>query len=157
MSENIENIKELTSDEIKFPNSAKIYVATNGDTSNSQNIELKVPFREIALSPTRNMQDELEENPPVRVYDTSGVYTDESVKTDVREGLPTLRRDWIIGRGDVEEISGQWSVVRKTKIHIPHSAFRNRQSVHRFVRKRAKMFRRCITLGKELSRRRWNM
>jgi phosphomethylpyrimidine synthase len=103
MSENIEN-KELTSDEIKFPNSTKIYVATNGDTQNSQKIELKVPFREIALSPSRNMQDELEENPPVRVYDTSGVYTDESVKTDVREGLPTLRRDWIIGRGDVEEV-----------------------------------------------------
>jgi phosphomethylpyrimidine synthase len=107
MSEKIENIKELTSDEIKFPNSTKIYVATNGDTNNSQNIELKVPFREIALSPTRNMQDELEENPAVRVYDTSGVYTDESVKTDVREGLPTLRRDWIIGRGDVEEYVGR--------------------------------------------------
>jgi phosphomethylpyrimidine synthase len=106
MSENIEN-KELTSDEIKFPNSTKIYVATNGDTKNAQNIELKVPFREIALSPTRNMQGELEENPPVRVYDTSGVYTDESVKTDVREGLPTLRRDWIIGRGDVEEYTGR--------------------------------------------------
>ncbi|MCU0238360.1 MAG: phosphomethylpyrimidine synthase ThiC [Pyrinomonadaceae bacterium] len=106
MSEKIEN-KELTSDEIKFPNSTKIYVATNGDTSNSQHIELKVPFREISLSPTRNMQDELEENPPVRVYDTSGVYTDEGVKCDVREGLPTLRRDWIIGRGDVEEYVGR--------------------------------------------------
>ncbi|MBX7174478.1 MAG: phosphomethylpyrimidine synthase ThiC [Pyrinomonadaceae bacterium] len=100
-------IKELTSDEIKFPNSIKIYVTTNGDTQNSQKIELKVPFREIALSPTRNMQDELEENPPVRVYDTSGVYTDENVKCDVREGLPTLRRDWIIGRGDVEEYVGR--------------------------------------------------
>jgi phosphomethylpyrimidine synthase len=107
MSEKIENIKELTSDEIKFPNSTKIYVTTNGDTSNSQNIEIKVPFREIALSPTRNMQDELEENPAVRVYDTSGVYTDEGVKTDVREGLPTLRRDWIISRNDVEEYVGR--------------------------------------------------
>ena len=67
------NIQELTSDEIKFPNSTKIYVTTNGDTQNSQKIELNVPFREIALSPTRNMQDELEENAPVRVYDTSGV------------------------------------------------------------------------------------
>ena len=102
-----ENIKELTSDEIKFPNSTKIYVTTNGDTQNSQKIELKVPFREIALSPTRNMRDELEENPAVRVYDTSGVYTDDGVKTDVREGLPTLRRDWIIGRGDVEEYVGR--------------------------------------------------
>ena len=101
------NIQELTSDEIKFPNSTKIYVTTNGDTNNAQKIELNVPFREIALSPTRNMADELEENSPVRVYDTSGVYTDESVKCDVREGLPTLRRDWIIGRGDVEEYVGR--------------------------------------------------
>ena len=101
------NIQELTSDEIEFPNSTKIYVTTNGDTRNLQGQELNVPFREIALSPTRNMQDELEENSPVRVYDTSGVYTDERVKCDVREGLPTLRREWIIGRGDVEEYKGR--------------------------------------------------
>ncbi len=101
------NIQELTSDEIKFPNSNKIYVTTNGDTQNGQKIELNVPFREIALSPTRNMEDELEENSPVRVYDTSGVYTDSQVKCDVREGLPTLRREWIIGRGDVEEYVGR--------------------------------------------------
>lgn len=106
MNENKES-KELTTDEIKFPNSTKIYVTTNGDTRNDAKIELKVPFREIALSPTRNMQDELEENAPVRVYDTSGVYTDDAVKHDVREGLPTLRRDWIIGRGDVEEYVGR--------------------------------------------------
>jgi phosphomethylpyrimidine synthase len=108
MKENKESTtKELTTDEIKFPNSTKIYVTTNGDTRNDAKIELNVPFREIALSPTRNMQDELEENQPVRVYDTSGVYTDERVKTDVREGLPTLRRDWIVGRGDVEEYVGR--------------------------------------------------
>jgi phosphomethylpyrimidine synthase len=106
MNENKES-KELTTDEIKFPNSTKIYVTTNGDTRNDAKIELNVPFREIALSPTRNMQDELEENPPVRVYDTSGVYTDDAVKHDVREGLPTLRRDWIVARGDVEEYVGR--------------------------------------------------
>jgi phosphomethylpyrimidine synthase len=106
MNENKEP-KELTTDEIKFPNSTKIYVTTNGDTRNDAKIELNVPFREIALSPTRNMQNELEENAPVRVYDTSGVYTDERVKCDVREGLPTLRRDWIVARGDVEEYVGR--------------------------------------------------
>ncbi len=108
MNENKESTtKELTTDEIKFPNSTKIYVTTNGDTRNDAKVELNVPFREIALSPTRNMQDELEENQPVRVYDTSGVYTDERVKCDVREGLPTLRRDWIVARGDVEEYVGR--------------------------------------------------
>ncbi len=98
---------ELTSDEIRFPNSTKIYVETNGDTRNDAGIELRVPFREIALSPTRNFNDELEQNAPVRVYDTSGVYTDPSQKTNVRDGLPALRRDWIVGRGDVEEYEGR--------------------------------------------------
>ena len=49
----------------------------------------------------------MEENPPVRVYDTSGVWADPDVKCDVREGLPTLRREWVLGRGDVEEYEGR--------------------------------------------------
>ncbi len=102
-----ENIKELTSDEVKLPSSRKIYVETNGSTINQSKQNLRVPFREIALSPSKDFDGNLEENPPVRVYDTSGVWTDETVKCDVREGLPTLRRDWIIGRGDVEEYVGR--------------------------------------------------
>ncbi len=106
MSENIE-IKEKTSDEVSLPSSRKIYVETNGNTINQNKHNLRVPFREIALSPSRNMNDEVEENPPVRVYDTSGVWTDPQAKCDVREGLPQLRREWITGRGDVEEYEGR--------------------------------------------------
>ena len=75
MSEKSENIelKEKTSDEVSLPSSRKIYVETNGLTVNQHQHNLRVPFREIALSPSRNMKDEIEENPPVRVYDTSGV------------------------------------------------------------------------------------
>ena len=69
-----------------FPSSRKIYVEG-------------VPMREIALSPTRNV-----ENPPVTVYDTSGPYTDPNAEIDVRKGLAPLRRDWILSRGDVEEL-----------------------------------------------------
>ncbi|MCW5962330.1 MAG: phosphomethylpyrimidine synthase ThiC [Pyrinomonadaceae bacterium] len=98
---------EQTSDEVKLPASRKIYVETNGSTVNENGHNLRVPFREIALSPSRNMNDEIEENPPVRVYDTSGVWTDPSVKCDVREGLPQLRREWILARGDVEEYEGR--------------------------------------------------
>lgn len=100
-------IIEKTSDEIKLPNSRKIYVETNGDTVNQTKHNLRVPFREIALSPSRNMDGSLEENPEVRVYDTSGVWTDETVKCDVREGLPQLRREWILARGDTEEYEGR--------------------------------------------------
>src|ERR1700755_416540 len=78
-----------------LPSSRRIYVA--GDQPG-----LRVPFREIDLNPTRNFKNKLEDNPPVRVYDTSGPYGDPSVATDVREGLNPGRRDWIVGRGDVE-------------------------------------------------------
>ena len=109
MSERKENIeiKEKTSDEVSLPSSRKVYVETNGNTVNENKHNLRIPFREIALSPSRNMNDEIEENPPVRVYDTSGVWTDNGFKGDVREGLPQLRREWITGRGDVEEYEGR--------------------------------------------------
>ena len=107
MKENTENTIEKTSDAVKLPASRKIYVETNGSTVNENKHNLRVPFREIALSPSRNMKDEIEENPPVRVYDTSGVWTDPDLKCDVREGLPQLRREWILGREDVEEYVGR--------------------------------------------------
>jgi len=83
-----------------LPNSRRIYVV-------GQQPGVRVPFREIDQNPTRNFKNELEENPPVRVYDTSGPYGDPAVRTDVREGLPPLRREWIINRGDVEEYEGR--------------------------------------------------
>jgi phosphomethylpyrimidine synthase len=107
MSEKTDKKKEKTSDEVKLPSSRKIYVETNGSTINQTKHNLRVPFREIALSPSRNMRDELEENAPIRIYDTSGVWTDPDERCDVREGLPTLRRDWILARGDVEEYVGR--------------------------------------------------
>jgi phosphomethylpyrimidine synthase len=55
----------------------------------------KVAMREIDLEPTSG-------EPSVRVYDTSGPYTDPSARIDINAGLPALRRDWILGRGDVE-------------------------------------------------------
>src|SRR6266571_465723 len=83
-----------------LPNSRRIYVA-------GRQPGVRVPFREIDQNATRNFKNELEENPPVRVYDTSGPYGDPSVATDVREGLKPLRREWIVGRGDVEEYEGR--------------------------------------------------
>ncbi|MGC2237470.1 MAG: phosphomethylpyrimidine synthase ThiC [Pyrinomonadaceae bacterium] len=109
MSENKENLEKIekTSDEVKLPASRKIYVETNGNTINQNKHSLRVPFREIALSASKDFDGALEENPPVRVYDTSGVWTDETVKCDVREGLPQLRREWILSRNDVEEYVGR--------------------------------------------------
>jgi phosphomethylpyrimidine synthase len=84
-----------------LPNSRRIYIEGTQPG-------VRVPFREIDQTPTRNFKNELEENAPVRVYDTSGPYGDPSIRTDVREGLPQLRREWIVSRGDVEEYEGRY-------------------------------------------------
>ena len=96
---------EKTSNEIQLPNSRKIYVETNGTTANSIGQALRIPFREIDLSPTKDFDGSLYENPPVRIYDTSGPWTDPEQICDVRDGLPALRHEWIIARGDVERKS----------------------------------------------------
>ncbi len=84
-----------------LPNSRKIYVA------GKQHVDLRVPFREIALAPTKTMSGEIEVNEPVRVYDTSGPWGDPSVTLDPVQGLTALREKWIRDRGDVEEIEGR--------------------------------------------------
>ena len=58
---------------------------------------LGVAMREIHLEPGSG-------EPPVRVYDTSGPYTDPDARIDIMAGLPELRREWIRARGDVEEV-----------------------------------------------------
>jgi len=89
---------EISSTETHLPASQKIYVESAG---------VRVPFREIALTPSKAMDGTIEENPPVRVYDTSGPWTDPDHRHNVRDGLPAHRRDWIISRGDVEEYKGR--------------------------------------------------
>ncbi len=78
-----------------FPNSQKVYLCGSRP-------DIRVPMREIRQSPTPQHLG-TQENSPVRVYDTSGPYTDPDITLNVREGLPPLRRPWILERGDVEE------------------------------------------------------
>lgn len=82
-----------------FPSSKKVYVKGSRE-------DIQVPFREIALSPTVNDQGETP-NEPIRVYDTSGAYTDESCEINIYEGLKKLRTSWIEERGDVERYEGR--------------------------------------------------
>src|SRR5215467_16194922 len=84
-----------------LPNSRKIYVA------GKIHLDIKVPFREITLAPTKSMSGEIEVNEPVRVYDTSGPWGAPDFHGDVTRGLPPLRLQWIRGRGDVEEYEGR--------------------------------------------------
>src|SRR5262245_2602478 len=67
-----------------LPASKKVYVTPQ------EAADLSVPLREIALSAPAEL--------PVRVYDTTGPYTDPGVKIDVRQGLARVRRGWVLGR-----------------------------------------------------------
>lgn len=73
-----------------FPGSVKVYIPGSRG--------IRVPMREIRLHPTKSRNGLLEENPPVRVYDTSGPYTDPDAVLDLRQGLPGVRSSWIRAR-----------------------------------------------------------
>jgi phosphomethylpyrimidine synthase len=70
-----------------LPGSAKGHVETPSG--------LRVPFREVALHPTAN-------EPPLRLYDTSGPYTDPALRVDIHAGLPRPRDAWLRGHADLE-------------------------------------------------------
>jgi len=75
-----------------LPASAKVYDAPEGHA------DIAVPFREIALA---------EGEPPFRVYDPSGPYTDADARIDVARGLPRHREAWVKERGGVEQYEGR--------------------------------------------------
>ena len=81
-----------------FPSSQKKYLI--GSRS-----DVRVPYREITLSPTHHSRG-IEENPPLPVYDTSGPFSDPNCLVDIGEGLPKLRSNWIEERSDTEFLRG---------------------------------------------------
>lgn len=91
----MQNIKSF----MQFPASKKVYVEGSRQ-------DIRVPMREITLSPTKT-ETGIIENEPVRVYDTSGPYTDPDFQPDIQKGLLPLRKRWILERGDVEEYEGR--------------------------------------------------
>ena len=76
-----------------LPASTKIYVEGTDPS-------IQVPMREIALEPSAD-------EPDLKVYDTSGPYTDVNTKTDIFKGLNRDRQSWVTDRGDVEEYQGR--------------------------------------------------
>ena len=77
-----------------LPASTKVYTSPAGRD------DVRVPFREIALSPESG-------EAPFRVYDPSGPYTDAAAAIDVEQGLPRSRDAWISERGGVETYDGR--------------------------------------------------
>ena len=97
----IKKVEELDTEvSTEFNNSERIYVENNDST-------VRVPMREIKLSPTNKPDGVMEQNEPVRVYDTSGPWGDKNFNGDYGQGLPRLRKAWIESREDTEEILGR--------------------------------------------------
>jgi phosphomethylpyrimidine synthase len=97
-----------------FTGSQKIYVQGSRP-------DIQVPMREITLADT-GTDFGGEKNPPVRVYDTSGPYTDPNVKIDLRTGLNALRTAWIEERNDTEVIEDSDSVFTTERLNDPKLA-----------------------------------
>ncbi len=105
---------------LSYPASSKLYLAM----ANAHET-VKVGVREIELSPTLLGPDpetaETEYNPPVRVYDTSGPYSDPDFTPDLTKGLPALRQHWIEARDDtdvLEQPSSAFSQARENDLRF---------------------------------------
>ena len=101
-----------------LPGSRKVYVPGPQGT--------RVPFREIPLHPTRGLRGEVELNAPLRVYDTSGPYTDPDADVDLSRGLPELRRPWILARGEHDESEPRRASRSDLALTRPRKALRSR-------------------------------
>ncbi|MFO1388276.1 phosphomethylpyrimidine synthase ThiC [Cellvibrio sp.] len=97
-----------------FTGSQKMYVEGSRP-------DIRVPMREITLADTPTDFGG-EKNPPVRVYDTSGPYTDPNVKIDLRTGLPDVRTAWIEERNDTEILDESHSAFTNERLNDPKLA-----------------------------------
>ena len=93
--------------------SMKIYLSASDPS-------VRVPFREVALSTGER----------IRLYDTSGPYTDPGFTTDVKQGLPPLRRHWILSRNDVEPgAGGRWGLRAKSGSRVTQMHYARRGEI----------------------------
>ncbi|EEZ75893.1 thiamine biosynthesis protein ThiC [Neisseria lactamica ATCC 23970] len=98
----------------KYPNSERVYLQGSRD-------DIRVPLREIRQDDTYTAQG-TEANPPIPVYDTSGVYGDPAAHIDLKQGLPHIRTAWLDERGDTEilpKLSSEYGIERA---HDPKTA-----------------------------------
>lgn len=94
-----------------LPNSRKVYVQGSRP-------DIQVPMREISQDDTPTSFGG-EKNPPIYVYDCSGIYTDPDAKIDIRSGLPAIRNAWIEERNDTELLSGPSSAYGIERLNDP--------------------------------------
>ena len=119
-ADNTANATEVDTASIQpFPKSTKIYIQGSRP-------DIQVPMREIALAPTlvpgsSPDNPNFTDNQPVRVYDTSGVYSDQNATIDVRKGLPYVREQWIEERKDTVQLVDESSDYTRQRSQDPKS------------------------------------
>lgn len=71
--------------------------------------DIRVGMRAVEQVPSVRIDNNGEKhytpNPDIYIYDTSGAFSDTKIDVDLRKGLPRLREEWILGRGDVEQLA----------------------------------------------------
>lgn len=106
-----------------FPGSKKKYVVGSRP-------DIRVPMREIQLSPTQtNTGEEL--NPPLSIYDTSGPFSDPDIEVDLLKGMPDVRGPWIGERQDTELLEGPSSSYGQGRQGDPDLAHLRFEHIHR--------------------------
>lgn len=119
-----------------YPGSEKVYV-------DGKIYPIRVGMRKINLTDTVRIADGRRiatPNAPVYVYDTSGVFTDPNVVVNINEGINRLREEWILQRGDVEQLNDitseygrarrndkELDSIRFKKLHMPYKAREGRE------------------------------
>lgn len=119
-----------------YPSSEKVYV-------DGKIYPIRVGMRKINLTDTVRITDGKSiatPNAPVYVYDTSGVFTDPNVVVNINEGINRLREEWILQRGDVEQLNDitseygrarrndkELDSIRFKKLHMPYKAREGRE------------------------------
>ncbi|MGO8931032.1 MAG: phosphomethylpyrimidine synthase ThiC [Limisphaerales bacterium] len=88
-----------------LPNSTRVHVRGRIHS------DVRVPFREVSLSPTKSFNGQLEANAPMRVYDCSGPWGDPAFTGKVEQGLPPLRAKWILARGDLDRVAASYEPI----------------------------------------------
>ncbi|MCP9612021.1 phosphomethylpyrimidine synthase ThiC [Coprobacter tertius] len=113
-----------------YPNSEKVYI-------DGKLHDIKVAMRKVKLTDTVNIvngERVISHNDDVYIYDTSGPYTDPSIKIDLEKGLPRLREKWITERNDVEqlpEITSEYGRSRLADKTLDHLRFEHIQRPYR--------------------------
>ena len=122
MSQVLQNLEKIDSSYIEnLPNSKKFYVEGSRP-------DIQVPMREITLHDTIHSDDSTEKNPPLYVFDTTGPYTDPSIKIDLHKGLNPVRAKWIQERNDsciLEDFTSDYFHTRREKTDLDTLRFPN--------------------------------